>query len=226
MRTPMVTKLLAGGGIAAIGGPSTLFETTGASAAMNDEALAGFARAGRLGSFDCLVRRYSDRVYAFCLRNVGNAEVAQDLTQATFVGAYSGLSGYNPRRPFGPWLFGIAANQCRMWQRRRRKVPMPASDRSSGEDSGLETIADESPTPESVVEQASHFDAIRRAVSALPSPYREVIVLRYVEDMPTRDVAEALGLSLDAVAKRLTRGTHMLRERLQALEEPRGGERP
>lgn len=213
----MIMHSRADGGNTALLGAATAMEITRVSTA-NDELLARLAREGRAESFDCLVRRYADRVHAVCLRSTSDPEAAQDLTQATFVAAFDALPRYDSRRPFAPWLFGIAANHCRMWQRKRKRIPLTESSRKQDDDSpGLEAIPDSRPSPDVVVEEAEHHEAIRRAIAAMPQPYREVIVLRHVEDMLTRDIAQTLGLSLDAVAKRLTRGMQMLRERLEVL---------
>jgi RNA polymerase sigma factor (sigma-70 family) len=174
-----------------------------------DEKLAVSARAGVADDFDSLVSRHAGRVYAFCLRTTGSAQDAEDLTQATFLAAYESLGNYNSDRPFTPWLFGIAANQCRMWHRRRHRTP---------ETPGrvLETVEDPLPTPESVYEQAESAATIRRVLSGMPGTYRDAVALRCLEGMSTREIADALGLSLEAAAKRLARGMHMVRERLES----------
>jgi RNA polymerase sigma factor (sigma-70 family) len=192
---------------------------------LTDERIAGRAREGHVGEFNELVARYSERIYAFCLRSVGDRHAAEDLAQATFVAAYSSLPRYNQARPFSAWLFGIAVNQCRMHRRRHRRSRLRLWFTRDGDvDEGLEGIPDESPTPEGAVAEADTRQRIRNAVLALPQAYREVLVLRYIEDMPTRDVAEALSLSLEATAKRLTRGTRMLRDRLGATVGLGGGD--
>lgn len=176
--------------------------------AVSDERLAISARAGELADFDALVGRHTARVYAFCLRATGSASEAEDLAQATFVAAYESLGNYNASRPFTPWLFGIAANQCRMWHRRRGRTP-----EMSGQ--ALETAEDPLPTPESAYEQAESAATIRRVLGGMPGTYRDAVALRCLEGMSTREIAEALGLSLEAAAKRLARGMRMVRERLE-----------
>ncbi len=178
---------------------------------VSDERLAAAARAGEAGAFDLLVERYAARVAAFCLRNVGDPEEAQDLAQATFLAAFRSLASFTDGRRFAPWLFGIAANQCRMWHRKR------AAEVDCAEPV-RENVADPGPTPEGIVQAVEQKRLVRRAVLGLPPRYREVITLRYLQGMSTRDIAAALGLSGEAAAKRLSRGIDMLRERLAALE--------
>lgn len=177
--------------------------------AATDEQLAISARAGALADFDSLVARHAGRVYAFCLRTTGAAQDAEDLSQATFLAAYESLANYNSERPFTPWLFGIAANQCRMWHRRRRRTP---------ETPGriLDIMEDPLPTPETAYEQAESAATIRRVLAGMPSTYREAVALRCLEGMSTREIADALHLSLEAAAKRLARGMRMVRERLES----------
>jgi RNA polymerase sigma-70 factor (ECF subfamily) len=178
-----------------------------------DEALALRAQAGATVDFDALVDRYAARIHAFCMRATGSAADAEDLTQATFLAAFECLGNYNPERPFGPWLFGIAANQCRMWHRRQGRM---------GERVGriLDTVRDPAPTPERAYEHAETARVIRRVLAGLPSTYRGAVSLRCLQGMSTREIAEALDISVEAAAKRLARGMNMLRDRLQARGLP------
>lgn len=176
---------------------------------LTDEVLALRAKAGETPDFDALVDRYASKIHAFCLRATGSSADAEDLTQATFLAAFESLGNYNADRPFGPWLFGIAANQCRMWHRRHSRC----GDRVG---SPLETLEDPAPSPERVVEHSETAHLIRKTLAGLPATYRTAVSLRCIEGMSTREIAEALGLSLEATAKRLARGMRMLRQRLES----------
>jgi len=176
--------------------------------AVSDEMLAVSAKAGQCVDFDSLVERYAARIHAFCLRATGSAQDAEDLTQATFLAAYESLGNYNDERPFGPWLFGVAANQCRMWHRRHSRE----SERAG---KAVEAVEDPAPTPERAYEHVETAAIIRRALAGMPSTYRSAVTLRCLEGMSTREIADALSLSLEAAAKRLARGMRMLRERLE-----------
>ena len=175
---------------------------------VSDESLAVRARAGALLDFDSLVGRYAARIHAFCLRATGSAADAEDLTQTTFLAAYESLGAYNPERAFGPWLFGVAANQCRMWHRKQGRM-------SESVGRTLEGVEDPAPTPERAYEHAETGEVVRRALAGLPRTYRAAVTLRCVESMASREIASALNLSLEAAAKRLARGMRMLRERLE-----------
>lgn len=174
-----------------------------------DEALALRAQAGTLVDFDALVERYAPRIHSFCLRATGSPSDAEDLTQATFIAAFECLGNYNPSRPFGPWLFGIAANQCRMWHRKQGRMGERVV-------RVLETVRDSAPTPDRAYEQAETAQVVRRVLAGMPSTYRGAVSLRCLEGMSTREIAEVLGISVEAAAKRLARGMSMLRERLEA----------
>lgn len=174
-----------------------------------DEVLALRAQSGASVDFDALVDRYAARIHAFCMRATGSPADAEDLTQATFLAAFECLGSYNADRPFGPWLYGIASNQCRMWHRRRgrmaERVPRV-----------LDTVKDPAPTPDRLVEQADSARVIRRVLAGMPSTYRAAVSCRCLQGMSTREIAEVLGISVEATAKRLARGMTMLRERLEA----------
>ena len=196
-------------------GAEAVLEVTSARV-LTDELLVGRARSGHAADFDLLVQRYADRVYRFCLRHLGDAEAAEDVAQTAFVEAFASLPRFDSRKPFGPWLFGIAANQCRLWHRRRRRARWWGTGSEDSEER-LEAVPDETHSPEEVLEDEDRRRQVHRAVAGLPVRYREVILLRYLQGMSTREVAEALGLKPEAAAKRLTRGLQMLRDRLGEL---------
>lgn len=176
---------------------------------VRDEVLALRAQSGTSVDFDALVDRYAARIHAFCMRATGSPADAEDLTQATFLAAFECLGNYNSDRPFGPWLFGIAANQCRMWHRKQGRMGERVA-------RVLETVKDPAPTPDRVYEQAEIARVIRHVLAGMPSTYRGAVSLRCLQGMSTKEIAEVLGISVEAAAKRLARGMNMLRERLEA----------
>lgn len=159
--------------------------------------------------FDGLVEAHAHGIYAFCLRNVGDSSEAEDLTQATFIEAFRCRSRFREDAPLLPWILGIAANQCRGWHRRRRAAVR--------DNELVDATPDQALSPDAAYAHEETSRLVRRAVLGLPSPYREVIVLRFDQGLTLREIAGALGLSPEAAAKRLSRGLGMLRGRLEAL---------
>ena len=149
--------------------------------------LAREAAAGSVEAFDGLVRIFGARIMAFCRSR--SAFAAEDLAQEVFVTAYRRLSGYNPARPFGPWLFSVARSVS-IDVARRRTLP------ASGEE--VEQVDNRTPA-----EQASSSDAERAvwkiARKTLSRRQLEVLRLRAATGLSVEETAAATGLSKTAV---------------------------
>lgn len=165
-------------------------------------------RAGDREAFARLVELYGSRLYGVALMATRDSAGAEEVTQDTFVRAYTKLERYDETRPFYPWLVTIAARTAQNWQRRRgriaaREVEAPALDRhpAAADDPLDNLIADE------------RDRRLWRAVEALPSGERAAVILHYREGMKVREVARALGVTDGTVKTQLFRARHRLRER-------------
>jgi RNA polymerase sigma-70 factor (ECF subfamily) len=170
-------------------------------------------RQGRAEQYRLLVARYQDRIYTLALRLLDQPDDALDAAQEAFVRAYTALGQFDLERPFAPWLCRIATNVCiRMLRGRRPGLSLNAI-LEEGDERALrsERIEDD---PEQVLALSLRDEEIRRAVLALPEPYRVVILLRYTEEMSYEAIAEALELPLGTVKTHLHRAHQRLRKLL------------
>jgi RNA polymerase sigma-70 factor (ECF subfamily) len=184
------------------------------SPAERDEAfLLARARGGDLAAFEEIVRRYQRRVYGVALRIVRSHAAADDVAQEAFVRAWRSLDRFEIGRPFGPWVCRIAANLAVNHVRSplAREDPLP-EDR--------EAAAAPASDPLGSLLDAEAQEVLDRALGSLPAEQRAVFVLRTVEEMSYREIAEALGLSPGTVMSRLFRA----RERLARSLAPYLGE--
>ena len=161
------------------------------------EALAASAARGDREAFEQLVHRFQRRIYGFAYRYIRDADEAQDLAQEIFLRLYRKLGRFDPRRPFEPWLWRVAANVCANYLDRRG--PRPAD--LEGDDSSGGTAA-----PPALLEETR----LGAALSRLPPNYRLVLVLHYQADMPLAEIAGTLGLSEKTVKSRLYRARTQL----------------
>jgi RNA polymerase sigma-70 factor (ECF subfamily) len=176
------------------------------------------ARRQEPGAFEALVRRHQGPVYNFCLRMLGQAEDAADVAQETFVQLYSHLGRLDEREPIAPWLFRVARNRCVDVIRRRRTVPLGATD-ASGEPLPQHDPADDEPLPEEVAERADLQRLLTRAIADLPPAYAEVVALRYAGDRSFAEIASILTCDEGAARVRFHRAKALLRRTLRALVE-------
>lgn len=152
----------------------------------DEAALVTAAAAGDAESFAMLYDRHLDRVYRHCYYRTANRSDAEDLAQQTFLQAWQAIGRYHERgAPFVAWLLTISDRLATSHYRRRREVPVPEVDvpQSDGHD------------PEDVVATSLALDEVRRAVLRLRPERQQVILLRFIDGLPVRDVAAVLGKS-------------------------------
>ena len=146
------------------------------------------------------------------LRLVGNASLADDLTQETFLRAHQHLGELKDAAALEAWLYRIATNVCydRFRTREHRGPALPVLDTGGGGDAA---VAEEGALrPDQLVEQKEMGDCVMRFLVALPEAYRQVLLLHDLQGYSDPEIAEMLGLSLHNVKIRL----HRARARLRA----------
>src|SRR5512146_1304954 len=192
---------------------------------VSDElALVGAAKAGDIGAFEALVKRYDRNVFRIAQHITQNREDAEDVVQEAFLKAYGNLGQFQGQSKFYTWLVRIAVNEALMKLRRRRPERTVSLDQDveTDEDSIPREVADWSPNPEQQYSQAELRDILTKTIQGLPASFRTVFVLRDVEGLSTEETADALDLSIPAVKSRLLRARLQLRERLNKyFKKPR-----
>lgn len=170
------------------------------------------ARDGEAAAFEAIVRTYQRRIYGVALRMTRRHEVADDITQETFVRAYSHLHRFELGRPLAPWLTRIAVNLSinHLNGAARREQPFAEGDGPTGE-----PPADKENNPLNDLMSKEFREALDRAVQKLPPEQKAVFVLKVSEDMRYEDIAAALDISTGTVMSRLFRARQRLKEMLQ-----------
>ncbi len=194
---------------------------------VSDElALVQAAKAGNIGAFEELVKRYDRNVFRIAQHTTQNREDAEDVVQDAFLKAYGNLAQFQGQSKFYTWLVRIAVNEALMKLRRRRPERTVSLDQDveTEEDTIPREVADWSPNPEQQYSQAELRDILTRTIQGLPASFRTVFVLRDVEGLSTEETAEALDLSIPAVKSRLLRARLQLRERLNRYFKRRDGD--
>ena len=187
-------------------------------------ALVQAAKAGDVGAFEDLVKRYDRNVFRIAQHITQNREDAEDVVQDAFLKAYSNLAQFQGQSKFYTWLVRIAVNEALMKLRKRRPERMVSLDEDvkTEEDSVPREVADWSPNPEQQYNQAELKEILSKTIQGLPPSFRTVFVLRDVEGLSTEETSDALELSIPAVKSRLLRARLQLRERLNRYFK-RGG---
>ncbi len=171
--------------------------------------LAERGRRGDVLAFQRLVESQRLRVARLAHRLLGWPDEVDDVVQDVFVSALENAGKFRGDCSPSTWLTTITVNTCRSRRRRLRRLLLARAQKR------VEPRAFERPAPASMDREA--FARVRQAVQALPARYREVIVLRYLEEMPAARISQVLGVSHNAVEVRLNRARKRLRARLGAL---------
>src|SRR5512143_2023714 len=182
-----------------------------------DEALAERAAAGDELAFETIVRRYQGRVFRLARRLMGSETEASDVLQETFLRVYRGLPSFRGASRFGTWLYRIATNAALAHRRARSRRPAESLEaflpRFDGNGGHLATPAElqVAARVDELLDRRVLAEKARAGIERLPDLYREAFVLRDLEEMPTAEVAEVLGLEPAAVRQRVHRARLMLR---------------
>lgn len=186
----------------------------------SDEQLVRRAQADDDRAFGELVTRYESKVYSLALKMLRNPEDAEDVLQDTFLRAYRGIKSFHGRSTFSTWIYRITANSALM-RLRKRQLPTVSIDDADEREVPI-NIADWAPGPvEQMLNQETQA-AMAEAIDALPAEFRQVFVLRDLEELSNAEVADILDLSVAAVKSRLHRARLKIRNRLAAhFAEPK-----
>jgi RNA polymerase sigma-70 factor (ECF subfamily) len=172
--------------------------------------------AGEIQLYHELVRPYERSVYVMALSYMKNEADAEDVAQEAFVRAFRRLSSFRAESKFSTWLFSITINEARTRLRRHALVRMEPIDQLPDEDKGISPalLRDWREIPSEAVERDEVRVLIQRAVEQLPDIYRQVFLMRDVEELTISETAEALNVSIPSVKVRLHRARMMLQKQL------------
>jgi len=175
---------------------------------LSDEEAVRRICAGESALFELLMRRHNQRIYR-AVRAILRTDDVEDVMQQAYLNAYQHLDQFAGEARFSTWLTRIAVNEA---LGRRRKGEREVGE---GEESIMISLVESNtPDPEQQANASELRALLEREVSALPSSFRIVIMMRDVEGLSTVETAEVLGISEDLVKQRLHRGRTMLRDNL------------
>ena len=185
-----------------------------------DRALVDAAAAGDREAFDELVRRHQSAIVGLARSLTGGSVDAEDAAQEVFVRAWRSLGSFRGDSTFRTWLHRIALNVVSSYHGRlsrvRRLFQFAAPERESAEDP-MESAPDRASLEDRIVVR----DAIDKALAALPDELRVAVVLRDVQGLDYREIAQLLGVPMGTVESRIFRGRQRLRPLLEPLRHGR-----
>lgn len=192
--------------------------------ALSDQEVVARAREGRDQAYRELIRRYERPVFSLVYRMVRDRELAEDLTQETFVKALNAVESYRPEFKFSSWIFKIANNSAIDHLRRRELQTLslegsPNAVTPEAIEATALQLRDRLETPLEELEAREVGGQIEVAIARLRPEYRSCILLRHVEGRAYEEIAEILDLPLGTVKTYIHRARNELRASLAHLRE-------
>ena len=179
--------------------------------AKNDFQLVLKAREGDQKAYASLMQRYKDSIYFMALKMVNNKEDANDLTVETFAKAFNKLDKYQPEFAFSTWLFRVATNNCIDFIRKKKlnTTSLDGLVDENGEERTMQ-VKTEDLNPEEFSIKKQQAKDLKLLVESLPQRYRNLITLRYFEELSYEEISVQLSLPLGTVKAQLFRAKYLL----------------
>ena len=193
-------------------------------ARLTDQEVVLLARSGREAAYRELIRRYERPVFALLFRMLRDRELAEDLSQETFIKALNAIESYRPEFKFSSWIFKIANNAAIDHLRRRELDTLsldgsPHAETPEAMQATALQIGARQESPLDTVEAKELGSEIEAAIGRLRPEYRSCILLRHVEGRAYEEIAEILDLPLGTVKTYIHRARNELRVALAHLKE-------
>lgn len=165
------------------------------------------AQNGDRNAFSELVRIHAQGVLNIIYRMCGDAQLAEDAAQETFIRAWLNLSAYHPQTSLRNWLYRIAINAATdMLRKEKRILPNALEDLQ---------LRDPQPGPEAIFSQEERTVLVQKAILSLPDASRAVLVLREYEGMSYQEISSTLDIPVGTVMSRLSYARNLLKAKLK-----------
>ena len=172
---------------------------------------------GNKEAFTEIVNRYLKVVYNFIYRLVGNEKTAEDITQEVFLKIWKNIQKFDLEKSFKTWIFSIAKNTCVDYLRKRKDIPMSFFDDLNGDNVVEDNLIDSEPKADQVSILIENKKQVDMAISGLSMVQKEVIIMKYVNEMSLSEVAEIMDIPKDTVKSHYRRALIKMKKSLEKM---------
>jgi RNA polymerase sigma-70 factor (ECF subfamily) len=183
----------------------------------DEELILEFQRNGTISAYEILVQRYKNPLINYVFRFLGDYETCVDIVQETMIKVYRYKDSYSSIAKFSTWIYTIAGNLARTeYQRRKRRKIFSINSYGDEKDETYE-IPDESFNPERITDSGIKEKIIQDALGKVSKAYREVVILRDIQDLSYEEISEITNLPVGTVKSRINRGRAQLQKLLKDI---------
>jgi len=162
---------------------------------------------GNKNQYRFIVDKYQNQIFSFLMRATGSRPDAEELTQETFMKAYTALRRFDTKNKFFPWLYTIALNTFRDWKRKdlnQSKASLPFPENMFADENAV--------NQELAATQKEDMALVQKGLSMLSLEHREAIILRFRNDLSLQEISKVFNISMSASKMRIHRGLKQLKQ--------------
>ena len=182
----------------------------------DEELILEFQQNNTVKAYEILVQRYKNPLINYIYRFLGDYEACADIVQETMIKVYRNKDSYKSIAKFSTWIYTIAGNLARTEYQRRKKRNI-LSINSYGDDGETFDIPDESARPDVITDSGIKDEIIQKALLKVSDSYREMVILRDIQEMSYEEIAEVTGITVGTVKSRINRGRNQLQKLLKHI---------
>lgn len=172
-------------------------------------------QASDISAFETIFQDYRRMVFKTAYLMTGRKEEAEDILQEVFVSVWRSRDTFNPKKgKLTTWIYRITVNQCLSRRRKKKLAPLSLEDKSID-------LPDMKPEeqPEKVLVIRLEYERLMKAMNALDSKHRSVLILRYFNDLSYDEIAQVIGVPLGTVKSRISQALRSLRAQM-SIQQP------
>jgi RNA polymerase sigma-70 factor (ECF subfamily) len=182
----------------------------------DEELILEFQQNNTIKAYELLVQRYKNPLTNYVYRFLGDYEACVDIVQETMIKVYRNKDSYKSIAKFSTWIYTIAGNLARTeYQRRKRRNVFSIN--SIREDDETFDIPDESMRPDVITDSGIKNEIIQKALLKVSNAYREMVVLRDIQELSYEEISEVTGIAVGTVKSRINRGRAQLQKMLKDI---------
>jgi RNA polymerase sigma-70 factor, ECF subfamily len=182
----------------------------------DEELILEFQQNNTVRAYEILVQRYKNPLTNYVFRFLGDYEACIDIVQETMIKVYRNKDSYKSIAKFSTWIYTIAGNLARTeYQRRRRRTIFSLN--AFGEDDDTFDIPDESYMPDQITDSGIKDEIIQKALQKVSPVYRDMVVLRDIQELSYEEIADITGTNVGTVKSRINRGRAQLQKLLKDI---------